>query len=102
MSFPPGASFSDGKSDNGKHDAAQHYFRFGPKNATFERYSRILRDVCLQEEPDETVRLCHTLSDPLIDDAAGSGAGQYSTYTDLDTDHCKKLSTGDEPGGGIV
>lgn len=25
-----------------------------------------------------------------------------SVYTDLDTDHCKKLSAGDEPGGGIV
>lgn len=25
-----------------------------------------------------------------------------SVYTDLDTDHCKTLSTADEPGGGIV
>ncbi|WP_428426529.1 hypothetical protein [Pararhizobium sp.] len=32
----------------------------------------------------------------------GPALANNSAYTDLNTDHCKKLSTGDEPGGGIV
>ena len=34
--------------------------------------------------------------------AAGAALANNSVYTNLDTDHCRKLSAGDEPGGGIV